>query len=104
MIDRDMPSPGGLALLAALRTTTSPEVPAILVHSRPLDAAERKRCEQAGVTRTILKPFRRSAVYDALQECFGEAKETQVAAAETPAEERRAGLRVLLAEDNIVNQ
>jgi two-component system sensor histidine kinase/response regulator len=39
-----------------------------------------------------------------LQECFGEAKETQVAAAETPAEERRAGLRVFLAEDNIVNQ
>jgi CheY-like chemotaxis protein len=39
-----------------------------------------------------------------LQECFGEAKETRVAAAETPAEERRAGLRVLLAEDNVVNQ
>jgi PAS domain S-box-containing protein len=104
MIDKDMPSPGGLALLAALRTTTSPDVPAILVHSRPLDASERKRCEQVGVTRTILKPFRRSAVYDALQECFGEVKEAQVAVAEAPAEETRAGLRILLAEDNVVNQ
>jgi CheY-like chemotaxis protein len=104
MIDKDMPSPGGLALLAALRTTTSPNVPAILIHSRPLDAAERKRCEQAGVTRTILKPFRRSAVYEALQECFGEVKEAQVATAEAPAEEGRAGLRILLAEDNVVNQ
>ena len=48
MIDKDMPNPGGLALLAALRTTSAPDIPAILVHSRPLDAAERKRCEQAG--------------------------------------------------------
>ncbi len=104
MIDKDMPSPGGLALLAALRTTASPDVPAILVHSRPLNAAERKRCEQAGVTRTILKPFRRSAVYEALQECFGEVKEIQVAAAEAPVEEGRGRLRILLAEDNVVNQ
>jgi PAS domain S-box-containing protein len=104
MIDKDMPSPGGLALLGALRTTTSPDVAAILVHSRPLDAAERKRCEQAGVTRTILKPFRRSAVHAALQECLGEAKQTPVPATEAPTEERGAGLRILLAEDNAVNQ
>jgi PAS domain S-box-containing protein len=104
MIDNDMPSPGGLAMLGALRTTTSPDVPAILVHSRPLDAAERKRCEQAGVTRTILKPFRCSAVHEALQECLGEVKQTQVPRAETPPEERGARLRILLAEDNTVNQ
>jgi PAS domain S-box-containing protein len=104
MIDKDMSSPGGLALLAALRTTASPDVPAILVHARPLDAAERKRCEQAGVTRTILKPFRRSAVHQALQECLGEVKQTQVPTEETPTEERKTGLRILLAEDNAVNQ
>jgi PAS domain S-box-containing protein len=104
MIDKDMSRPGGLALLAALRTSAAPNVPAILVHSRPLDAAERKQCEQAGVTRTILKPFRRSAVYEALLECFGEVKETQATAAEAPAEQGRRALRILLAEDNIVNQ
>jgi PAS domain S-box-containing protein len=104
MIDKDMSRPGGLALLAALRSSAAPDVPAILVHSRALDAAERKQCEQAGVTRTILKPFRRSALYEALQECFGEAKETQVAEAVAPVEEGRAGLRILLAEDNVVNQ
>lgn len=104
MIDKDMPSPRGLALLAALRTTASPDVPAILVHARPLDAAERKRCERAGVTRTILKPFRRSAVQEALQECLGEVKQTQIPAAEPATEERKVGLRILLAEDNAVNQ
>jgi two-component system, sensor histidine kinase and response regulator len=104
MIEKDMTNPGGLALLAALRTSAGSDLPAILVHSRPLDAADRKRCEQAGVTRTILKPFRRSTLYQALQECFGEAKETQVAAAVAPEEEVRIGLRILLAEDNAVNQ
>ena len=102
MIDKDMSRPGGLALLAALRTSAAPDVPAILVHSRTLDAAERKRCDQAGVTRTLFKPFRRSAVYEALQECFGEAKEMPVAGA--VAENQPAGLRILLAEDNVVNQ
>jgi two-component system sensor histidine kinase/response regulator len=87
-----------------LRTTASPDVPAILVHARPLDAAERKRCEQAGLTRTILKPFRRSAVQEALQECLGEVKQTQIPAAEPATEERKVGLRILLAEDNAVNQ
>ena len=56
------------------------------------------------MTRTILKPLRRSAVHEALQECFGESKEAPVAEAEAPTEERGAGLRILLAEDNIVNQ
>ncbi len=104
MIDKDMTRPGGLALLAALRTSAAPDVPAILVHSRALDAAERKQCEQAGVTRAILKPFRRAAVHEALQECFGEVKETQTTEAVVPAEEGRARLHILLAEDNIVNQ
>ena len=104
MIDKDMTNPGGLALLAALRTSTASDLPAILVHSRPLGATERKRCEQVGVTRTILKPFRRAALYQAIQECFGEVKERQVATAVAPAEEVRPGLRILLAEDNAVNQ
>jgi PAS domain S-box-containing protein len=104
MIDKDMSRPGGLALLAALRTSTAPNVPAILVHSRALDAAERKQCEQAEVTRTIPKPFRRSVVHEALQECFGETRETETLREFAPAENDRAKLRILLAEDNIVNQ
>jgi two-component system sensor histidine kinase/response regulator len=104
MIDKDMRNPGGLALLVALRTTSAPDIPAILVHSRPLDAAERKRCEQAGVTRTILKPFRRSTLHEALQECLGEMEDRRFAEAEVPTQVARVGLRILLAEDNIVNQ
>lgn len=104
VIDRDMRSPGGLALLEAVRASGADDVPVILLHSRPLDATERGRCVQLGVTRTMLKPLRRSTLYEALQECHGAVNETQPPVAEKPAEETRASLRILLAEDNVVNQ
>ena len=56
------------------------------------------------MTRTILKPFRRSALHDSLQACHGELDKAKVAVPEKPTEERRSSLRILLAEDNAVNQ
>jgi len=104
LIEKDLGSPGGLALVATVRASPAAEVPVILVHSRLLDAEERERCEQLGVTRMIPKPFRRSALYEALRACHGEVDEAHVPLAEIPTEERRASLRILLADDNIVNQ
>jgi two-component system sensor histidine kinase/response regulator len=104
LVEKDLPNPGGFALLAAVRESAAPDLLAILVHARPLNMADRKQCEKLGVTRTILKPFRRSALYEALQEGRGELKETQIPAAVKPAEAARASLRILLAEDNAINQ
>jgi PAS domain S-box-containing protein len=104
VIDRDMLSPGGLGLLEAVRASGVGDMPVILLHSRPLDATERGLCGPLGVTRTMLKPLRRSALYEALEECHGEVNETQAPVAEKPAEEARSSLRILLAEDNVVNQ
>jgi two-component system, sensor histidine kinase and response regulator len=104
LIDKDLPNPGGFALLSTVREMAPPDLTAILVHSRPLGSADRQRCERLGVMRTILKPFRRSELYEALQECRGEVCEPLVPAAILPAENPRASLRILLAEDNLVNQ
>ena len=104
LIDKDLRSPGGLALVATLHGSPAAEVPVILAHSRLLDAEERERCRQLGVTQTILKPFRRSALYEALQTCHGEINEAPVPALEIPTQEKQVSLRILLAEDNIVNQ
>jgi PAS domain S-box-containing protein len=104
LIEKDLESPGGLALVATVRASPSADVPVILVHSRLLDEEERERCQQLGVTRMILKPFRRSALYEALQACRGELDEVRVPLPEIPAEERRVSLRILLADDNVVNQ
>ena len=104
LIDMDMPSPGGFALLAAARASAAPDVPVILTHSRPLNAAERERCEQLTVTRFIVKPFRRFSLHEALRECHGEANAAEVSEAAKPVAKARASLRILLAEDNLVNQ
>ena len=104
LIEKDLPSPGGFALLAAMCASATMAVPVILAHSRPLDEAEKKRCEPLGVTRTILKPFRRAALWDALQLFPAELNETLLPAAVTHAEKVPASWRVLLAEDNVVNQ
>jgi PAS domain S-box-containing protein len=104
LIEKDLRSPGGLALIATVRASPAADVPVILVHSRLLDAEERDRCERLDVARMILKPFRRLALYEALQACHGQVDEARVPVPEKPKEESRASLRILLAEDNLVNQ
>jgi CheY-like chemotaxis protein len=104
LVEKDLRSPGGLTLVATLRASPAAEVPVILVHSRLLEAEERDRCRQLGVTRMILKPFRRSALYEALQSCHGEIDAALVPLPELLTDERRVSLRILLAEDNVVNQ
>ena len=104
LLEMDLPSPGGLALAATLRASPAAGVPVILVHSHLLSEEERDLCEQLGVTQTILKPFRRSALLEALRASHGGVDQTQAPEPEKTAEERRPRLRILLAEDNLVNQ
>jgi two-component system sensor histidine kinase/response regulator len=104
LLEMDLPSPGGLALAVTLRASPAAGVPVILVHSHLLSEEERDCCEQLGVTQTILKPFRRSALLEALRASHGELDQAQAPEPEKTVEERRPSLRILLAEDNIVNQ
>jgi PAS domain S-box-containing protein len=103
LLDKDLPEPGCLALLSELRAIAGLRPPVILVHSRPLGPAEREECASLGV-RTLLKPFRRSALYEALQDCFDVRIEAPAVVAAEPAPPERTHLHILLAEDNFVNQ
>ncbi|MGA2813843.1 MAG: response regulator, partial [Candidatus Acidiferrum sp.] len=104
LLDKDLQDPGGFALLSRLRATEQVRVPVILAHSAPLDLIEREQCERLTVRRTLLRPYRRSALYEALQDCLGEGKEHAVAVVPALAPPAQARLRILLAEDNFVNQ
>jgi PAS domain S-box-containing protein len=104
LIEKDLPGPGGLALVDLVRASPAASVPVILAHSRLLDAEERGRSQQLGVMRTILKPFRRSGLYESLRACHGQVDKASVPAQEKSAEKRPTHLRILLAEDNAVNQ
>jgi PAS domain S-box-containing protein len=104
IVEKELKSPGGFALLGTAHASAAFDVPIILTHSRPLDATDRDRCEQLGVKRTVSKPFRRAALYEALQGCLGEVIEPQVYRVADPLTERPASLRILLVEDNLINQ
>ncbi len=103
-MENDLPGPGGFALLADVRASAARDVPVILALSRPLDPADRDRCQQLGVAQTILKPFRRSALRAALQVCHGDVMPAKILAEVKPVDQRRDPLRILLVEDNLVNQ
>jgi PAS domain S-box-containing protein len=110
LLDKDLQTLPGLTVLAALRATEqslgAPVAPvaAILTHFRPIDSTDREQCKRLVVTRTLPKPYRRSSLYEALQDCLGERTELAVAVARDRAPLEHASLRILLAEDNFVNQ
>jgi two-component system sensor histidine kinase/response regulator len=105
LLDQGMP---GFETVAAVETKRknpgagSPQV--ILMLSRPLRMEERFECERMGIAGTVLKPIRRAALLEALHSTRGKAEQ------ELPREKERisaptgAGLQVLVAEDNLVNQ
>lgn len=105
LVDGDLTGEGGdLALLEDWRAAANAMPPVILAHSRQLDAEDKSRHERLGVVRTILKPFRRSTLREALLISTGNPAPPSVRPATKRASETGVSLRILLAEDNFVNQ
>jgi PAS domain S-box-containing protein len=105
LVDSDLTSGGGdRALLENLRASANATPPVILAHSQRLDLADKARHEKLGVVRTILKPFRRATLREALLISTGTSDSPSVRPTTRRASERGVSLRILLAEDNSVNQ
>ncbi|WP_200377990.1 response regulator [Rubrivivax gelatinosus] len=95
-------------LLAAASRPGAPRPRVLLLAARE-DAALRQAAQQAGVDAVLLKPVTPSALLTALLECVGAAEgRGREPGADASAEARlraaHAGRRVLLAEDNPINQ
>lgn len=104
IVDRCMPDTDGLALREAIqRRHGSGHVPLILSSSVVLPGAE-EDAKALGFRGFVSKPFRRRYLLAALQDALGLVRADEVAArAEVRTPEARR-LRILLAEDNVVNQ
>ncbi len=104
LIDARMPDMDGAALAAAVRRR--PDLAATrLLMLAPVDAAGGARAGGPDVDECLTKPARPSDLLTALMKLAGEATAARAKGAPAAAAgDRRSGLRVLLAEDNAVNQ
>jgi PAS domain S-box-containing protein len=102
LIDRQMPEMDGLVLAAEVRKLSArSSMPMVLLNSMA-DGAARPE-----FTAQVNKPLKPDRVFAAIDRLFGKAVESQAAANAPAAHEpmvSAASLRVLLVEDNVVNQ
>ena len=103
LIDMKMPGMDGVALAAAVRAT--PALAGLrLVMVTSLHAKEElTRAREAGVCAYLSKPVRRNELYRAMAQALGDVVRDEVAP-HNNTEVLRLGCRVLMAEDNGVNQ
>jgi two-component system sensor histidine kinase/response regulator len=103
LLDAQMPVVDGFALAARIRAHEGLKGGAILMLSSGDGLGRVARAREAGISLTLMKPVKQSELLDAIVTLLGPARNDDV---ETPARMRdpRAPLRVLLVEDNPVNQ
>jgi CheY-like chemotaxis protein len=109
LADLHMPGMDGFALIEQIRQLpelTSPTIMMLSSSGHPGDAA---RCEELGVAAYLLKPIRQSELRQAVSRALGAQDQKGpvpliTRASLQDAEGQTVSLRVLLAEDNLVNQ
>ncbi len=108
LVDADMPGMDGFDLVERMKKDGDPAaIPIVMLTSagRRGDAA---RGRELGISAYLTKPVRQSSLLDAVMDTLGvsthEAAKPEVFAAADTTRERRSSLKILLAEDNQVNQ
>ena len=104
LLDQDMPGMDGLALIMRMRTDRV-MCPAIMMLSSVDQLRMASQCRQLGVELHLLKPIREDDLLVAIRKALGShTSEALPAAPAAASESELPNLRVLVAEDNPVNQ
>jgi signal transduction histidine kinase/DNA-binding response OmpR family regulator len=103
LLDVHMPEMDGFAVAEQMRAIA--EQPAILMLGSTDHSDVLQRCQDLGLTACIVKPVTQRELYTALVAALGETERVLEPPRDAAMPPRSAGsLRVLLAEDNVVNQ
>jgi PAS domain S-box-containing protein len=108
LVDANMPEVDGFALVEQIRQNPGLKGAIIMMLTSASQSGDAARCRELGVARYLTKPIGQSELLDAILQAVG-GKLQAVAALSGPGihqlpPERRRGFRILLAEDNLVNQ
>jgi PAS domain S-box-containing protein len=107
LIDAMMPQVDGFALARRIKDNPHLANSAIMMLSSADQVADAARCRELGISAYLTKPVRQSELLDAIMSALGSDRTASVAArllTVEPVRRSSCALRVLLAEDNPVNQ
>ncbi|MCG6922924.1 MAG: response regulator [Acidobacteria bacterium] len=107
LLDGNMPGMDGFAVAARIRERPDLAGASVMMLTSSARPGDRARCVELGVAAYLSKPIRRSDLFDALTAAVARQSGTPVGhPAPTPVRpaRRQRRLRVLVAEDNVVNQ
>ncbi|MEJ2087696.1 MAG: response regulator [Gammaproteobacteria bacterium] len=103
LIDVMMPEEDGFSLIEKINAAADVDRPVMIIASAGLEPGQRKRAAGLGVAKFLVKPVIQSELLEAILEALGR---SETAEAQTPVEPSVTGpsLRILLAEDSLINQ
>ena len=107
IVDAHMPETNGFALIEQMRQNPGLAGATVMMLTSGGQRGDAERCRELGVAAYLTKPIGQSELFNAIAEVLGAKprtpERTSWVTRETPRDDRN-GLRVLLAEDNPVNQ
>src|SRR5262249_22409316 len=105
LLDGHMPEMDGFAVADQVRRRPELASTTLLMLTSAGQPEDIARCQELGINAYLMKPVKQSELLDAIFTALGtSAGDAESAAKAAPAAPRRRPLRVLLAEDNAVNQ
>jgi len=105
ILDMQMPEMDGLAVARAIRADAALAPLRVVIMTSLAHSLEPQLVEEAGIAAYLTKPVKQSALFDCLATVMGEAKPAPRPPVPSPvAVSRRKNFRVLVVEDNAVNQ
>ena len=109
LTDMHMPKMDGFGLVERLKTRSDPGNSTIMMLTSGGQRGDAQRCQALGIAAYLLKPVRQSELRDAIARVLSARNSNQSTAMITQSSLRQSAtanktLRILLAEDNLVNQ
>lgn len=106
LLDCHMPGMDGFTVTERTRSESGAAQPIILMLTSGAQHGDLERCRQLGIAQHLVKPVRQQELFDSIKQALGGTLEPEPlpALVRQAAPESGAPLRILLAEDNSVNQ
>jgi two-component system, sensor histidine kinase and response regulator len=104
LLDCHMPEIDGFMVAERARTVCGPVQPIVLMLTSAAGHKDFERCRQLGIAQHLTKPVRQQDLLTSIRQALGTARVIKVQPPRAVTPKSGRALRVLLAEDNIVNQ